>query len=541
VEHIKTRNKFINSIRALQDLPIYKFAALLFWGFSCMIILASDIPVNSVSISLTNIPQPDYYQIYLLRDHLYKEKHSQRQGFSSSYLHPTELTFHFKRNFKNVKRIRFDLGDSASHHIITSVDFSFHAFNRKIHLAQWPLQELASQVLPLHSIAQIRLETNRLHVIASGEDPHFAIPFNSSAIQKNIPLATSLGIKLALLTILGIFALFIYYINIIWHQFIRLQHRFINSWFIIIRHEKPIVLAINMTDELIGRLFSKVIFKRVFFVISLVGLFLILIGSTPFNLVLRKDAYCYVNKAMECTNGDFSLVHFQSIGWPLFLGCVFLLFNIDDFFSAMFIARFVSIACTVFCIIPIYWICKKLTKGYNTWSATTVAIIAFMSNSLIHFAARNAITEPLFLILSLICGGYLISDKLTKKEIVLSSVFASLAHYVRPNGLFLMGVILATIFIKQFRYKKIQIIDYGIVVLIFFAVSAPHLIARWSDFGSPFDYGQNSKYFVEHYEQVWSPNIKSPSFFEYFKTHSNLEIYEKFVTRGGATGFERLF
>jgi hypothetical protein len=496
-----------------------------------VIILASDIPVNSVSISLTNLPHPDYYQVYLLRERLYEEKHSQRQGFPS-YSHPAELTFRFKRTFKNVRRIRFDLGERAAHHIVTRVDLSFHAFNSKIHLAQWPLQEFASQARSLHSISQIRFETNRLHIIAGGEDPHFDIPFNISDIQKVIPLATSLGIKLILLIILGILAFFIYYINIIWRQFIRLQHWFIDSWLIIIRHEKPIVFAINRADELIGSLFSKVIFKHVFFLIFLVGLLLILIGSTPFNLVLREDAYSYVNKAMECTNGDFSIVHFQSIGWPLFLGCVFFLFNINDLFSAMFIARFVSIACTVFCIIPIYWICKKLTKGYNTGSATTVAIIAFISNSLIHFAARNAITEPLFLILSLICGGYLITDKLTKKAIVLSSVFASLAYYVRPNGLFLMGIILVTVFIKQIRYKKIQIINFGIVVLVFFAVSAPHLVARWSDLGSPFDYGPNSKYFVDHYEQVWAPNIKSPTFFEYLKTHSNSEIYEKFVIKG---------
>ena len=179
--------QFANSIPTIQDIPLYRLAILFISFITCVIILASDIPINSVSISLTHIPHYGYYQAYLTQDGLYEERNSQRQGFSS-YSNPVEITLRFKHIFKNVNRIRFDLGDRASHHVVTRIAFNLHIFNRKIHLAQWPLQEFASQACPLHSIGQIRFEANRLHVIASGEDPHFDLPFDSSAIQKAIPV-----------------------------------------------------------------------------------------------------------------------------------------------------------------------------------------------------------------------------------------------------------------------------------------------------------------------------------------------------------------
>jgi hypothetical protein len=221
-------------------MPLYRLTILFIAFISCVIILASSIPINSVSIGLTNLPHPGYYQIYLLQDRLYEEKHSQRQGFSS-YSQHAEITFLFKHTFKNIRRIRFDLGDRASHHVITRVAFGFQIFNRKIHLGQWPLQEFAAQASPLHSITQIRFETNRLHVIAGGEDPHFDIPFDNSTIQKAIPLVTLLGIKLAMLTISGVCALGIFYINIIWCWLIRLWHIIIRFGLkVIIRQVYPV-------------------------------------------------------------------------------------------------------------------------------------------------------------------------------------------------------------------------------------------------------------------------------------------------------------
>ncbi|MDM8553145.1 SGNH/GDSL hydrolase family protein [Desulfococcaceae bacterium HSG7] len=215
--------QFANCIRTIQDIPIYRLAILFTAFISCVIILASDIPINSVSISITNIPRPGCYQVYLLRDHIYEERYSQRKCFSL-YPYPAELTFHFKNNFDNVRRMRFDLGDRPSHHVITHIALELQIFNRKIHLAYWPLKEFTSKARSLHSIAQIRLDADQLHVIASGEDPYFDHPFDISTIQRAIPLATLLGIKLALLTMLGILVFGIYYINFIWHRLIRLGH-----------------------------------------------------------------------------------------------------------------------------------------------------------------------------------------------------------------------------------------------------------------------------------------------------------------------------
>jgi len=230
----------MNCTRTIKNMPFYRLGVLLIFIISCVIVLAGKIPINSVSISITNIPHAGCYQVYLLRDHIYEERHSKRKCFSS-HPYPTQLTLQFKNNLDNVRCMRFDLGDRASHHVITHVTFDLQIFNRKIHLADWPLKEFASKARSLHSIAQIRLDADQLHVIADGEDPHFDIPFDCNAIRKTISLTTSFGIKLPLLIILGCCALVIYYINFIRGMFIRLWRFFIRLGLkVITRQDYPV-------------------------------------------------------------------------------------------------------------------------------------------------------------------------------------------------------------------------------------------------------------------------------------------------------------
>jgi len=62
--------------------------------------------------------------------------------------------------------------------------------------------------------------------------------------------------------------------------------------------------------------------------------------------------------------------------------------------------------------------------------------------------------------------------------------------------------------------------------------SLPHLIARALQYGSPMDYGDNSKYLVDSYFYVYAPNIENPTWFEFFRDKGIAGAYEKFVVNG---------
>lgn len=114
----------------------------------------------------------------------------------------------------------------------------------------------------------------------------------------------------------------------------------------------------------------------------------------------------------------------------------------------------------------------------------------------------------------------------------MASLFGAFAYYVRPNGIFILLTILFSFFllrreIPKFNYKYITYI-----VMIFFIVSVPFLYPRYTYFGSPFFYGENSKYFVDTYQQVWSNNVPVPSLMEYLSTHTFMDYFNKFVIHG---------
>jgi hypothetical protein len=67
---------------------------------------------------------------------------------------------------------------------------------------------------------------------------------------------------------------------------------------------------------------------------------------------------------------------------------------------------------------------------------------------------------------------------------------------------------------------------------VFVLLSAPHLIARTVQYGSPLDYGDNSKYLVDAYRYVYAPNIQSPSIIEFLRERGLEGVYQKFFVDG---------
>jgi 4-amino-4-deoxy-L-arabinose transferase-like glycosyltransferase len=295
---------------------------------------------------------------------------------------------------------------------------------------------------------------------------------------------------------------------------------------------KAVRTHINNIDRFFGVVYRLLMYKNLGILFYLIGLLFILANTTLFDRVLREDAFHYIHKGMEITNGDFGLLRYQAIGWPLLLSIVYKILGVKELFVAMYVARWVSILCICLSVIPISIICKKVTGDKYSDGVCIIVLTAFCLSPLIYFAGRHAMTEPLFLLLALLCIVFMVEEKTAVKNIIFASFFASLAYYVKPNGIFLLGVILITLFIRGDSGKKALLQNITIALIVFILISLPHLVARYIEFGSPFDYGANSKYFVDSYKEVWADNIPNPSIIEYLRSHNFHDYYNKFIDKG---------
>ena len=295
---------------------------------------------------------------------------------------------------------------------------------------------------------------------------------------------------------------------------------------------KAVKTYINSFDRFIGVAYHLLMYKNIGILLYFIGLLFLFANITLFDRVLREDAFHYIYKGMEITNGDFGLVQFQTIGWPLLLSIVYKILGVKELFVAMYVARWVSILCICLSVIPISIICKKVLEDKYSDGVCIIVLTAFSLSPLILFTGKHAMTEPLFLLLALLCIVFMVGDKIIVKNISFASFFASLSYYVKPNGIFLLGVILITLFIRGDSGKKVLLQNMALAFIVFLLVSSPHLIARYIEFGSAFDYGANSKYFVDSYKEVWADNIPKLSFIEYLRSHNFHDYYNKFIDKG---------
>ena len=223
----------------------------------------------------------------------------------------------------------------------------------------------------------------------------------------------------------------------------------------------------------------------------------------------------------------------HAYGWPLFLAFFYWLLNVDNIFQAMFLARWVSIILTCCSVVLLGYFCKKMCGPKKYEGACVVAVTAYVLCFHIHKVAKVSYTEPLFLVLTLCCFYFMVSARPLKyREIFLAALFAGLSYWVRANGLFQLFVLLAVIALWSYKDVFRMLKDSLLAVFVFAGVSAPYLIMRHLQFGSAFDYGPNSKYFVDNFMQVWDESIPVPTFLEYLSTHGWHDYYYKFIEYG---------
>ncbi len=259
-----------------------------------------------------------------------------------------------------------------------------------------------------------------------------------------------------------------------------------------------------------------------FFLLSLI----IRLVVTPFDSVLREDGYIYLMKSLEITKGNFLPPLSHSTGWPLFMAPFLKLFKIATLYKEMKYARLLSVLIGSLLIFPVYKIGTRILEREEI----VFLVVLFTFSSQLIISATSAMTEPLFMLL-LFTSLYFLYRAIENKHYLLwSSFVAGLAYYVRSNGIFLLLIILVAQLSLWEGKEKFRYALYAIVV--FFVISAPWLIQRYLLFGSPTNFGPNSKFFVDNYQEVWCSNISAPSLIVYLKTHTFLQWINRFVIHG---------
>ena len=279
------------------------------------------------------------------------------------------------------------------------------------------------------------------------------------------------------------------------------------------------------------------------------GMVVLALSGAPFDRVLRDDALNYLLKAREITRGDWEPVHTHFIGWPMFLSVFVGALRVDSVFSGMVLSRLISIALTGLLVVPVALVAERVFDR----RAGLFAVAATALSSPLVRMGPSSYAEPLFLPLTLLSLYFLIPNDretdgqaadppepaggraafgayLTPRNVLIAAALGSLTWYVRANGVFLLVVGMGAV--AFWTRGRLRWILLAALPAVFVTVSLPHLVPRALRYGSPFDYGENSKLFVDSYQQVFSPNVPVPSAAEYFRTHSFSEIFDKFVTRG---------
>lgn len=271
---------------------------------------------------------------------------------------------------------------------------------------------------------------------------------------------------------------------------------------------------------------------RLFTVLCFLFMVTIMFFGNTFETVLREDAYVFLLKGFEISEGNWTPLRGHSIGWPVILAFFLKLFCIESLYSGMILSRILSILAIGFSIFPFSWLANKLVDK----KSAIIAVLAFaLSPIMIRSVVSNygGYTEPVFILL-VISAMYFLADSANKPvNAVTATVLSGLSFYVRPNGIFMLGVTFLYIAYLVWR-GKINRAFLLLVPFLFFLVSLPNLYTRYEAYGSAFDFGKNSQYFVDSHAPVSSSKTpaQNVSFTNYLSTHSLSDYYQKFLVHG---------
>ncbi len=281
--------------------------------------------------------------------------------------------------------------------------------------------------------------------------------------------------------------------------------------------------------------FSEILDKRRLLVLLILFLVFLVLkwGMVYFNesngFVIRYDGYIYLLKALEITKGDWAPIKTHAIGWPIFLAPFFYFFASPSIYENMLWVTFLYIFTAGLVIFPLAYLSQKTLPGEKSWLLSLFLFIisdAFFKLPWLGFA------EPLFTLFLLISICFIFKAKENPNYILLAATFAGLSYWVKPQGLVsLIIVLLGFFFLKKMRPPlSWRYLVY--IILLFFLIAAPFLYQRYIYFGSAFSYGENDKFLVDNYEQLWGKMFLSPTLTDFFSSGFFQKFFNKFFFYG---------
>ena len=269
---------------------------------------------------------------------------------------------------------------------------------------------------------------------------------------------------------------------------------------------------------------NKLLTVALLFVLSL-GLRLLFVD---YQSLLAGDNLGYFLRSLQIANGNFAPDPSQAIGLPLATAPFFYLFGSQSILANMAYAKILSVVISSLMIFPLFMLSKRLLNPI----ATFLVLVFFVFYSSLVDVSGLFLTESLFSALFLLAIVFTVDSFQKPARILYAFLFAGLAYYVRPNGLFVFVIVALSYLLVHFKNLRKNLGFFMLGIAVFWIVAAPFLFARWHAFGSAFSYGENSKFFVDSYKQVWAPNIPVPSLFHYLSTHSPQAWANKFIAKG---------
>jgi hypothetical protein len=198
--------------------------------------------------------------------------------------------------------------------------------------------------------------------------------------------------------------------------------------------------------------------------ITLIGL-IIRVYFYPYNIAITLDGLLYFWYAIDVV--DLGRIptqyNFPNNFWPLSLGFVFSISNLENYMDLMNLQRVTSVIISVLTFVPVYYILRKFFV--QKYALTGMALYAVEPRLIIN--SLGGLPETLFIFLGSITIVLFLSNKL--KLIYLSFAVCAVFSLVRYEGILLLIPLSITLLIR-FRKEK-KVIIYLLIALTIFGLT----------------------------------------------------------------------
>jgi hypothetical protein len=254
------------------------------------------------------------------------------------------------------------------------------------------------------------------------------------------------------------------------------------------------------------------------------------LAAAPFGTPANVDVFAYALKAREIAQGDLTPIRTHAIGWSLVLAPVVALVPGAPMLQVLDLVRLVAGVLGAAAVVPFAALARRALDP----PARLAALLLFPFALLPVRMAVRGFAEPLFTLLLL---GALAGALGGARGRVVGAAAAGFAWVTHPTGV-AVPVITAVV-TAMAAPRGMRLGRATLVLAIALAVAAPAAGQRARAFDGPMDYGFNTRFFVEHRQDVTSASLEPPTLVEYVAATPPARILDRLVVRGaGAVAWD---